>query len=135
MKKKNLFISVALMTLCVGCVKKEAVQDNQTPAVGNMNLNNPPALPATAQQFLGVTCGFQYSAQLTGPVSSPSNQNISLYNPDPANPNATWDGCVEQLAQAGVDFVCPNLTGSQPNTNGSPTKITPLITSINNRGL
>jgi hypothetical protein len=39
------------------------------------------------------------------------------------------------LAQAGVDFVCPNLTGSQPNANGTPTKIAPMIAAINARGL
>src|SRR5687767_13050843 len=86
-------------------------------------------------QYLGVTCGVQYSAQLSGPVTYPNQQNISLYNPDPASPNATWDSWTEQMAQAGVDFVCPNLTGSQPNANGTPTKIAPLVAAINNRGL
>lgn len=90
---------------------------------------------AGPNQFLGVTCGFQYSSQLSGPVTYPTHQNISLYNPDPANPNATWDEWVAQLAQAGVDFVCPNLTGSQPNANGSPVKIAPMIAAINARGL
>src|SRR5262249_10616512 len=65
----------------------------------------------------------------------PTHANISLYNPDPANPNATWDSWAEQLAQAGVDFVCPNLTGSQPNANGSPTLMLPLLNAIRNRGL
>jgi hypothetical protein len=92
------------------------------------------AIPASAQ-YLGVTCGWQYSAQLSGPPSMPNQQNISLYNPDPTNPNATWDGWAEQMAQAGVDFVCPNLTGSQPNTGGSPTQMLPLLTALRNRGL
>lgn len=89
----------------------------------------------TQAQYLGVTCGWQYSAQLSGPPSMPNQQNISLYNPDPGNPNATWDSWAEQLAQAGVDFVCPNLTGSQPNTGGSPTGMLPLLTALRNRGL
>jgi hypothetical protein len=86
-------------------------------------------------QYVGVTCGFQYSSQLTGPLTYPNQQNISLYNPDPSNPNLTWDSWVEQLAQAGVDFVCPNLTGSQPNANGTPTKIAPMVSAVNARGL
>lgn len=86
-------------------------------------------------QYLGVTCGWQYSAQLSGPLTYPNQYNISLYNPDPANPNMTWDSWAEQLAQAGVDYVSPNLTGSQPNTSGSPTNMLPLLTAIINRGL
>lgn len=90
---------------------------------------------ASHAQYLGVTCGFQYSSQLEGPLTYPGQQNIALYNPEPGNPNATWDSWAEQLGQAGVDFVCPNLTGSQPNANGSPTKMAPLVAAINNRGL
>ncbi len=86
-------------------------------------------------QYIGVTCGWQYSAQLSGPVSYPTHANISLYNPDPANPNATWDSWAEQLAQSGVDFICPNLTGSNPNANGSPSKMLPLLNAIRHQGL
>ena len=86
-------------------------------------------------QYLGVTCGWQYSAQLAGPLTYPSQYNISLYNPDPNNPNMTWDSWAEQLAQAGVDYVSPNLTGSQPNKGGSPTNMLPLLTALTNRGL
>lgn len=93
------------------------------------------AVVSANAQYLGVTCGWQYSAQLSGPPSFPSHQNISLYNPDSSNPNATWDSWAEQMAQAGVDFVCPNLTGSQPNTGGSPTQMLPLLTALRNRGL
>jgi len=86
-------------------------------------------------QYVGVTLGYQYSSQLEGPPSYPNQQNQSLYNPELGNPNATWDSWAEQLGQAGVDFVCPNLTGSQPNTNSPPTKIASLVAAINNRGL
>ena len=88
-------------------------------------------------QYLGVTCGWQYSgsSQLSGPVSSPNQFNISLYNPQSSNPNATWDNWAEQLDHAGVDYVCPNLTGSQPNTGGSPANMAPLLTALMNRGL
>lgn len=90
-------------------------------------------------QYLGVTCGFQYSSQLTGPVTYPNQFNISLYNPqggsqyDPNNP--TWDVWAEQLEQAGVDFVCPNLTGSWPHTNNPPSQMIGLLNAINRRGL
>lgn len=100
------------------------------------------ALLSTKQahaQYLGVTCGYQYSAQLTGPLTYPNQFNISLYNPnggsqyDPNNP--TWAVWVEQLQQAGVDFVCPNLTGSFPQTNNPATQIAPFVAAVNNRGL
>jgi hypothetical protein len=90
-------------------------------------------------QYLGVTCGYQYSAQLTGPLTYPNQFNISLYNPnggsqyDPNNP--TWSVWAEQLEQAGVDFVCPNLTGSRPQTNNPPSQMIGLVNAINNRGL
>src|SRR5260370_9410424 len=86
-------------------------------------------------QYVGVTCGWQYSAQLSGPPTYPTHKNISLYNPTSSNPNATWDSWAEQLAQAGVDFVCPNLTGSQPNTGNPPSQMAPLLTALINRGL
>ena len=128
MKRKNLLLTWAATILCIGCSKNAPTNQVNYEPVKN-------TLAAGANQYLGVTCGFQYSAQLGGPVSKPGQQNISLYNPDPSNPNATWDEWVGQLEQAGVDFVCPNLTGSQPNTNGSPTKIAPMIAAINARGL
>ncbi|HEX3801028.1 MAG TPA: DUF5010 domain-containing protein [Verrucomicrobiae bacterium] len=86
-------------------------------------------------QYLGVTCGYQYSAQLTGPLSDPNQFNISLYNPQSSNPNATWDNWAEQLGQAGVDFVCPNLTGTKPNNGGNPTNIIPFMAALSRRGL
>jgi Domain of unknown function (DUF5010)/DUF5010 C-terminal domain len=85
-------------------------------------------------QYLGVTCGWQYSAELSGPPTYPTHHNLSLYNPDPGNPNETWDNWADQLIQAGVDFVCPNLTGSTPNTNSPPSQMAPLLTYITNRG-
>jgi hypothetical protein len=90
-------------------------------------------------QYLGVTCGYQYSNQLSGPPSNPSQYNISLYNPgndseyDPHNP--TWGVWLEQLLQAGVDFVCPNLTGSYPNTLHPPSEMAPFVADVNARGL
>jgi hypothetical protein len=88
-------------------------------------------------QYLGVTCGWQYSgsSQLSGPVLNSNQFSISLYNPQSSNPNATWDNWAEQLDHAGVDYVCPNLTGSQPNSSGSPTNMAPLLTALINRGL
>lgn len=65
----------------------------------------------------------------------PGQLNISLYNPQSSNPNATWDNWAEQLDHAGVDYVCPNLTGSQPNTGGSPTNMAPLLAALINRGI
>src|SRR4051794_35569247 len=66
-------------------------------------------------QYLGVTCGYNYSNDLTGPNTGKAN--LTLYNPQSTNPNATWDSWAEQLRQSGVDFVCPNLRGSNPNTS------------------
>ncbi len=85
-------------------------------------------------QYLGVTCGWQYSKILSGPPTYPTHHNISQYNPDPNNPDFTWDNWSDQLIQAGVDFVCPNCTGSQPNTSSPPSKIAPLLSYIINRG-
>lgn len=132
MRKIILLLGFAIVIFIISCKKNEVVNNNlAVPSAENANT----PLPAGPNQYLGVTCGFQYSSQLTGPVTYPNQQNQSMYNPDPANPNLTWDSWVEQMAQAGIDFVCPNLTGSQPNTNGTPTKIAPMITAINTRGL
>jgi hypothetical protein len=133
MKRRILLLSFSIILFCISCSKNDNTNKSITPLSVSQASGN--SLAAGAGQYLGVTCGFQYSAQLTGPVSKPTQENISMYNPDPNNPNETWDDWVEQLAQAGVDFVCPNLTGSQPNTGGSPAKIAPIITAINNRGL
>jgi Domain of unknown function (DUF5010)/DUF5010 C-terminal domain/Concanavalin A-like lectin/glucanases superfamily len=84
-------------------------------------------------QYLGVTCGFNYNNDLAGPDTGTSN--TPLYNPNPANPNLTWDDWAEELGAAGVDFVCPNLRGSQPNTGVNPTNMAPLLTSLRNKGL
>ena len=42
---------------------------------------------------------------------------------------------MEQLQQAGVDFVCPNCTGSWPHTNNPPSQIAPMVAAVNARGL
>jgi hypothetical protein len=84
-------------------------------------------------QHLGVTCGFDYSNDLAGP--NDGMHNTPLFNSSPSNPNATWDDWAEELAASGVDFVCPNLRGSYPNTSVSPANIAPLLTALNNRGL
>lgn len=133
MNKYLIFLQIAATAIAVGCKREiTAITHEEVRTASELSLN---ANSARAGQYLGVTCGFQYSPQLTGPIAYPDHQNISLYNPDPNNPNATWDDWVAQLAQAGVDFVCPNLTGSQPNPNGSPVKIVPMINAINARGL
>ena len=90
-------------------------------------------------QYLGVTCGYQYSPLLTGPPGSPGQYNQALYNLEGVNQyasnNPTWGVWVEQLQQAGVDFVCPNCTGSYPNTNNPPSQIAPMVAAVNVRGL
>jgi hypothetical protein len=131
MKKIIILLQLAIIVICISCKKNQVADKLDGLSIPNETSNS---LSAGANQYLGVTCGFQYSSQLTGPLNT-NQQNVSLYNPDPNNPNATWDSWVEQLAQAGVDFVCPNLTGSQPNTGGSPTKIAPMVAAINARGL
>ncbi|BDI32042.1 hypothetical protein CCAX7_40930 [Capsulimonas corticalis] len=88
---------------------------------------------AAHAQFVGVTCGWNYSNDLSGPNTGMAN--TPLFNPDPANPNRTWDEWAEELGASGVDFVCPNLRGSYPETGLSPVNIAPLITALNNRGL
>jgi hypothetical protein len=90
--------------------------------------------PASAQ-YLGVTTGYNYDNELTGPPKDPNSTNVSLYNPDPHNPDKTWNSWVEQYNQAGIDFVAVNLRGSQPVTSYSPTHIVPLVTAITNQGL
>jgi len=91
--------------------------------------------PAAAQ-YLGVTCGYSYSGQLeNNPPNYPGQSNISLYNPVPGSPNVTFASWAEQLGQSGVDFVCPNLVGSQPNTAHPPTEIAALVSAINAQGL
>ena len=89
--------------------------------------------PALQAQHLGVTCGWSYGNDLTGPYTSDANN--PLFNPIPGQPNATWDDWAEELAASGVDFVCPNLRGSWPNTSQNPTNIAPLLSALANRGL
>lgn len=84
-------------------------------------------------QHLGVTCGWSYGNDLTGPYTDTANK--PLFNPIAGQPNATWDDWAEQLAASGVDFVCPNLRGSWPETSQNPTNIAPLLTALRNRGL
>ena len=80
---------------------------------------------STQAQHLGVTCGWSYGNDLTGPYTA--SANIPLFNPIAGNPNATWDDWAEELAASGVDFVCPNLRGSWPNTAQNPTNIAPFL--------
>lgn len=84
-------------------------------------------------QHLGVTCGWSYGNDLTGPYTGTANK--PLFNPISGNPNVTWDDWTEELATSGVDFVCPNLRGSWPNTDQNPTNIAPLLAALRNRGL
>jgi len=85
-------------------------------------------------QYLGTTLGYDYSPQhLTGPYPT-ATMNFPLYNPVSTNPNATWNEWAAELKQSGVDFVCPNLTGSQPNTSKNPANIAPFVTALNNQG-
>jgi len=88
--------------------------------------------PALAQH-LGVTCGWSYGNDLTGSYTGTANK--PLFNPVAGQPNSTWDDWADQLGSSGVDFVCPNLRGSWPNTAQNPTNIAPLLTSLSNRGL
>jgi len=90
------------------------------------------ALPVDAQ-YIGVTCGWSYGNDLTGPYTGTANK--PLFNPIAGNPNATWDDWAEELAASGVDFVCPNLRGSWPSTDQNPTNIAPLLTALKNRSL
>jgi hypothetical protein len=83
-------------------------------------------------QYIGVTCGFNYDNDLTGPYTG--RTNVPMFNPISGDPNATWDNWAEELRQSGVDFVCPNLRGSQPNTGVSPTNIAPFVTALDNQG-
>jgi hypothetical protein len=88
--------------------------------------------PARAQ-YLGVTCGWGYGNDLTGPYTATAN--APLFNPIAGQPNRTWDNWAEELAASGVDFVCPNLRGSWPETSQNPTNIAPLLTALTSRGL
>ena len=88
---------------------------------------------STQAQYLGVTCGWSYGNDLTGPYTGTAN--APLFNPIAGQPNSTWDDWAEELAASGVDFVCPNLRGSWPNTSQNPTNIAPLLTALTNRAL
>lgn len=123
---------MALLSITAGCKKNEDIKT----AVNQADISKLPLVTAAATTgYLGVTCGYQYSDQLTGPLTYPGQQNISLYNPDPKNPNNTWDDWISQLIQAGVDFVCPNLTGANADFDDTPANIAPMIAAINKRGL
>ena len=84
-------------------------------------------------QYLGMTCGYDYSSDLKGPNTG--TDNTPLFNSMSDNPNATWDDWVEEIAASGVDYVCPNLRGSYPNTGVNPTNIAGLLLALSNRGL
>lgn len=84
-------------------------------------------------QYVGTTCGYDYSSDLEGPDTG--TDNTPLFNPVPGNPNGTWDDWAEEMAASGVDFVCPNLRGSYPNTSVNPTNIASLLIALSKRGL
>jgi len=85
-------------------------------------------------QYLGATCGYDYSNDLTGPCTN-ATDNAPLYNPPSGTASDTWGVWLEQMQQGGLDFICPNLKGSQPKTTLNPTNIAPLVSLINSRGL
>lgn len=102
-------------------------------SLANITIPDTPSPPATTG-YIGATLGWQYSAQLEGPVTFPNQTNISLFNPQRGYPDATWKDWAEQIHQAGLDFICPNLTGSWPNTSSSPTDMAPLVTVLKKLG-
>jgi hypothetical protein len=91
-------------------------------------------------QYLGATCGYDYNKELTSVSTSPVTDNTPLYNPPSGAldsggmTNDTWGSWVEQMQQAGLDFICPNLKGSQYKGT-SPANIAPLVSILNSRGL
>jgi hypothetical protein len=91
-------------------------------------------------QYLGATCGYDYNQELTSASTSPATDNTPLYNPPSGQldsggmTNDTWGSWVEQMQQAGLDFICPNLKGSQYKGT-SPANIAPLVSILNSRGL
>jgi hypothetical protein len=89
------------------------------------------AISASAQ-YVGATFGFNYNNDLNGPDTG--TQNTPLYNPDPNNPNASWDTWVREASQAGVNFLAPNLRGASPITGWSPAGMTPILMALNNSG-
>src|SRR5882757_6777924 len=85
-------------------------------------------------QYLGATFGFNYETyELTGPYPA-NTENMPLYNPDPNNPNLTWDTWVREAGQAGVDFLAPNLRGASPISKWSPASMAPVLMALNNSG-
>jgi hypothetical protein len=85
-------------------------------------------------QYLGATCGFDYNQDLTGPCTT-NTDNVPLYNPPSGTASDTWGSWVEQMQQAGIDFICPNLKGSRPHTGINPANMAPLVSILNSRGL
>ncbi|RYD95443.1 MAG: DUF5010 domain-containing protein [Sphingobacteriales bacterium] len=129
MRRTLIVSALVAVTWFSACSKKSAkTPDDEQPK---------PDTPAKVDEgrYLGVTVGFQYSAQLTGPPTYPNMQNQSMYNPEIGRPDLTWESWTEQLGQSGVDFICPNLTGSTPNPNGSPVKIVAILNAIKKQGL
>ncbi len=88
--------------------------------------------PRAAAQYLGVTLGYDYQSELSGPHQA--DLNMPLYNPVASDPGATWNEWAAELKQSGVDFVCPNLEGSRPNTQKNPAHIAPFVAALNNQG-
>jgi hypothetical protein len=84
------------------------------------------AISAQAQ-YVGATFGFNYETyEMTGPYPA-NTENMPLYNPDPNNPNLTWDTWVREAGQAGVDFLTPNLRGTSPISKWSPASMAPVL--------
>ncbi|MFZ4873668.1 DUF5010 domain-containing protein [Janthinobacterium sp. Mn2066] len=91
--------------------------------------------PYAQAQYIGVTFGFNYTSQteILGPDTG--TYNTPLYNPDPKNPDATWDAWVRELGEAGVDFVAPNVRGAYPIAKWSPAGMAPIVKALNQTGL
>ena len=124
---------------CGCCAWNFAVLKSCYPCKNNSNhqitRSNKASLLSIPWSYLWVSiqCPAHWSANL------PKSVQDILYNPqggsqyDPNNP--TWATWVEQLQLAGVDFVCPNLTGSFPQPANPPSQIAPFVAAVNNRGL
>ncbi|WP_035058326.1 DUF5010 domain-containing protein [Andreprevotia chitinilytica] len=84
--------------------------------------------------YLGATFGYNYTNNndMIGPDTG--TQNTPLYNPDPNNPDLTWDTWVREAGQAGLDFLAPNARGASPDAAWSPATMAPVLTALNNSG-
>src|SRR6266852_5700316 len=85
-------------------------------------------------QYIGVTCGWNYGGELTGPNTG-TWINTPLFNPNSSKPNLSWSDWVEELRTSGVDFVCPNLRGQGNVGQYSATNLPPLLQALQTHGL